>query len=119
MRRQRALNEAPAPPDVHDREDRPVSAVLNGDRTRVAAVAIDEVREREDPFVAKPDLPVEVDHPREVALLRPELGCVRELPEQIRNDLVAVERRPLRPEAEMLLGDVPCEYASGPASGRR
>jgi hypothetical protein len=33
--------------------------------------------------------------PREVSLLRPKLGRVRELPEQMGNDLVAVQRPPL------------------------
>ena len=95
------LNQMPVPPDVHDRDDRPVSVVLDRDCTRVAAVAIHEVRERHDPFVANPVRPVEVDHAREVALLRPELGRVRELSQQKWNDLVAVERPPLGPDPEM------------------
>src|SRR5256714_15421253 len=88
--RQRVLHETPPPPQVHDWDDRPVGVVLDRDRTRVAALAIEEVRERHDPLVAEPVGPVDADHTREVALLRPELGRVRELPEQIWNDLVAV-----------------------------
>src|SRR5207248_9611779 len=52
MRRQRVLDQAPAPPEIHDRGDCPVGAVLNRDRTRVRAVAIDEIRERHDPVLA-------------------------------------------------------------------
>jgi hypothetical protein len=44
MRRQRVLHQTPAPPDVHDRDDRPVGVVLDRDGTRVAAIAIHEVR---------------------------------------------------------------------------
>ena len=97
----------PAPPEVDDRDDRPVGVVLDRDRTGVAVVAIDEVGERHDPLVANPVGRVDVDHPREVALLRPELGRVRELCEQIRDDLVARRARAARArEPEVLLGDV-------------
>jgi hypothetical protein len=106
MRTQRVLHQTPGPPDVHDRDDRPVGVVLDRDRTGVAAVAIHEVGKRDGSFVANPVGPVDVDHPREVPLLRPELGRVRELPEQMRNDLVAVEPPTLAPEPEMLLRDV-------------
>jgi len=92
MSRQRVLHQTAAPAEVHDRDDRPVGVVLDCDRTRIAAFAIHEVRERHDPLVAKPVGAFGADHPREVALLRPELGRVRELSEQKRNDLVAVER---------------------------
>ena len=90
MRRQLVLHEMPAPPEVHDRNDRPVGVVLDRNCTGVAVVAIHEVGERHDPLVANPVGPVDVDHPREVPLLRPELGRMRELPEQMRDDLVAV-----------------------------
>ncbi len=100
------FDQVPAPPDVHDRDDRPVGAVLDRDRARVASLAIDEVLERHDPFVAKPVGPIDADHSREVALLRPELGRVCELPEQVWNNLVSVERPPLGSKPEMLLGDV-------------
>jgi hypothetical protein len=79
IRRQCVFDQVPAPPDVHDRDDRPVGAVLDRDRARVASLAIDEVLERHDPFVAKPVGPVDVDRSCEVALLRPELGGVCEL----------------------------------------
>jgi Secreted repeat of unknown function len=56
MRRQRRLHETPAGADVHDRNDRPVSVVLDRNRAGVAAIAIHEVRERHDPIVTNPVL---------------------------------------------------------------
>ena len=105
------LHQTSALPEVEDRNDRPVGVVLNCDRTRVAALTIDKVREWHDPFVAKPVCHVKADHSRQVALLRPELGRVRELPEQIRNDLVDCERSPPAPNLEVLLRDVVREDA--------
>ena len=64
MRRQLVLHQMPASPEVHDRDDRPVDVVLDGNCTGVPVVAIHEVRERHDALVANPVGPVEVDHPR-------------------------------------------------------
>jgi hypothetical protein len=106
MSRQRVFNEMPRLAEVHDRDDRPVRVVFDRDRTSVPAVTIDEVRERHDPFVAKGARTFAAHHPREVALLRPELGRVRELSEQVRNDPVDVERLPFGPHIEVLLRNV-------------
>jgi hypothetical protein len=80
------LDETSASTDVHDGGDRSLGVVLDRDRTRVAALAVDEVCERHDPSVADRSGVIDADQPREVALLRPELRRVRELMEQIGND---------------------------------
>ena len=43
MRRQLGLHEVAAPPEVHDRDDRPVGVVLDRNCTAVTVVAIHEV----------------------------------------------------------------------------
>ena len=73
------LDETPASTDVREGGDRSLGVVLDRDRTRVAALAVDKVGERHDPFVADRSSVIDADHSREVALLRPELRRVREL----------------------------------------
>ena len=59
------LDETPASTDVHDGGDRSLGVVLDRDRTRVAALAVDEVCERHDPFVADCSGVTDADQPRE------------------------------------------------------
>src|SRR5829696_1039699 len=108
MRRERVLQQAPALPHVDDRHDRAAGVVLDRHRARVAAVAIDEVRERHEPLVAQ----LGVDDSCEVALLDPQLRRVRQLREEVRDNLVRGEQARLAAEAEVLLGDVPREQTA-------
>src|SRR3954451_3801020 len=106
MSRQRMLLQAPAPAGVHDGDDRPVGVIFDRNGTGVAVASIDEVRERHDPFVAKVAWPLDSHHPREIALLRPELGRMCKLGEQVRNDFLHFEPPPFTPDPEMCLRDV-------------
>jgi GTP1/Obg family GTP-binding protein len=84
VRWQGVLDETPPAADVDDWDDRPVRVVLDRDRARVASVAIDEIRKRDDAFVASGITRVKADDPRKVSLLRPELGRMRDLAQQMR-----------------------------------
>src|SRR5689334_17827562 len=91
--RQRVLGEAPVTPEIDDRGHRAVDGVLDGDRARVAGVAVDVVGERDEPAVAVAT--AGLDDPREVALLDPQLGCAGKLAEQERDGAVTSELLPL------------------------
>src|SRR3954454_18653188 len=106
MRRHRALGEAPCPPDVDHRDDGAVGVVLDGNGEGISTIAVDEMGEWDEPLVANPPVAVDGDDAREVALLNPELGRMRELGQQARYDLAVAEQSPFPDETEVLLSDV-------------
>src|SRR3954468_19763124 len=97
VRRQVVLLEVPASTQVDDRDDGSVGVVLDRNCTGVTIVTIHEVWERHDALVANPVGATDVDHPGEISLLRPELGRMRELSQQMRDDFLSVEQAPLAP----------------------
>src|SRR4029450_12646122 len=98
MRGQRRLDQPARRPDIHGRMDLTVAVHLHGYGDRVRARLVDELLERHDALVA--DLAVEAPGPRQVPLLHPELGRDRELVQEVLQNLLPFQKRPLDALAE-------------------
>ena len=101
---------------IRDRVDLALRVHLDRESDRALLAVVEEVGEGDDARA-----PIRIDGPREISLLRPDLGPTAELGEQERDDVVAAELVPLLlvPEA---LGDLLGEQAgvvAEPAHGAR
>src|SRR5439155_1114516 len=90
---------------------RPVCVELDRDGDTVGRALVDEVGEGQDPFVPDAGGGVHAEHPREVALLNPELRGTRRLVQEEANDCTGGNPPTRDRDLEPGLGDVVREQA--------
>src|SRR5919206_4759207 len=107
MRRQEMLRDCSVFPAVDGGVGIALTVGLEGNSHGIRSAAVDEVRQRHNPFIAYALIRIERYHPCQVGTLMPELRTLAELAEQMVAHRGRLKLRSRRPDSELGFRNMP------------